>query len=148
MTKTTPSFLERMERAKKAHDLHASGLTWREVGVELGVGKQRASHLAHLYNYWMKRGNRPESPMHELSGHPLGALSYFFGYKDFTPEQVSKLSKSYLLSLYGLGKTSLKEIEEWLNRHGFKLVDDHPRRHKNWIDAYEEYHVQDTYDRH
>ena len=82
--------------------------------------------------------------MEELSGHPFNSLHYHFGYKEFTPEQVSKFSKSYLLNLYGLGKVSLKEIEEWLNRHGFKLIDDLPRRHKNWIDAYEEYHAQDT----
>ena len=144
MTKTTPSFLKRMERAKKAHDLHASGLTWREVGIELGVGKDRASHLAHLYDYWMKHGNRADSPMNELSGHPFGALHHFFRYKDFTPEQVSKFSRKYLLSLYGLGKVSLAEIEEWLAGHGYKLKQDGPSPFKGWIEAYEEYHAPNT----
>lgn len=42
-------------QAERSHDLHESGLSWPEVGAEMGIGRVRAKNAAY---YWRKRIER------------------------------------------------------------------------------------------
>ena len=138
--------LERMARWKRAYDLRQSGLKWREVGAILNVGSDRASWLAHLYEYYRERRQVKDCPMNELTCRIINGLAKKDFNGEFTPKDIAQLTKRDLLDIPNLGKKSIKEIEDWLSRHGYSLRSEPPKftsRDRNWIDTYEEYHSND-----
>lgn len=100
------------DRCKQAADLHASGMTWKEVGERLdNVSAARARQLAYQYKKW-------EVVRHEIDGLPLkiskALKSAGFSTRNDVIQILPKLMSGEI-HVHDIGEKSIAAISLWIH---------------------------------
>ena len=92
--------------------MRQEGVPWRAVGQAFGISKARAREIyrkeKRKVDYAAKH---PESDWRQGFGVMIWNILIRQGVE--TPTQLQSLNDADLLSFYGLGRISLKTINEW-----------------------------------
>jgi hypothetical protein len=116
----TPS--RHQERNNQIVETVKAGSTMAAVARRVGLSNQRVKDICDQAARLEQRMQQPREPWEELSTRAINCLRHYerdiLKCEDITPEFVATLSPQELLCIPNFGPVSLREVGDWLERHG------------------------------